>query len=87
MKGNIKYAKVSIKYNESKGRTKSEVSTKPVKILIVVKETENKRTLKFKTAAIKRVCQEAKLNYNKLRDPDINSIEIIKDLGKTIYDV
>lgn len=86
MKGNIKLAKVSIKYKKkTKERRMELIRTAPVEILIVIDET--KRILKFKSRTISKVCQELSLNKDKVIDPDINTIEIIKDLGRTAYDI
>ena len=64
--------------------------TRPVQVLIVVKEWDGKRVLKFKTRVISRVIRELNISktvYDKMIDPDIDSIEIIKDVGRTTYDV
>ena len=86
MKGHIKYASVSIKYEEKvRGKEPIEVITKPADILIVI--NEKKRILKNKKQALTRACKELNLNYKKLLNPNINKIEIIKDMGETLYDI
>lgn len=86
MKGHIKLASVSIKYEEkTRGGKLTEVITKPAEILIVI--NEDKKILKNKKQALGRVCKELGLNYKKLLNPNINKIEIIKDMGRTIYDI
>lgn len=94
MKGSIKLANVSIKYKEKNYKVNhagrkveflTTVVTKKVEILIVI--DEEKRVLKFKNRAIKKVCSALGLHFEKIVDPNINSIEIIKDLGKTSYEI
>ena len=88
-KGSIKFAEVAISYKRKKPRSTlfETVITKPVKIVIVVIEENGKRTLKFKKIAINRVCDGCGLKYDKLIEPNINSINILADLGKTSYEV
>lgn len=87
MKGEIKLAKVSIKYKQKKkgGKSLEMIKTRKVEIIIVI--TYQPRTLKFKDRAILKVCRELRLNFDKLIDPVIDEIEIIADLGKTNYDI
>lgn len=87
MKGRIKMALVSIKYKhkESKLKAFKLVRTKKVNVLIVIDE-ENK-ILKFKKRTINNVCNELNLKIEKLTDVDIDSIEILKDLGSTNYEI
>lgn len=89
MRGSIKLAKVSIKYKEKKKGGKKTgfelIKTKKVETTIVI--DEQRRILKFKSRTISKVCRELGLNDQKLIDPDINEIEILKDLGKTNYDI
>ena len=86
MRGNIKMAKVSIKYKKkTRGRTMEVVKTTPVEVIITIDEAN--RILKFKSRTISRVCKSLKLNKDKIIEPDINTIEIIKDLGKTAYNI
>ena len=86
MRGNIKLASVSIRYEEkARGKKPIEIITRPAEILIVINEKE--RILKKKKEAIGRVCKELNLNYKKLLNPNINEIKIIKDMGQTLYDI
>jgi len=89
MRGNIKNALVSISYEEG-GRSKSKkrLTSKKIECLIVVKElSQEKRSLKFKERTIKRVCKDLKLKYDNLKNPNIHEIQILTDLGQTLYDV
>ena len=61
------------------------VKTVPVEIIITIDEVN--RVLKFKSRTISKVCQSLNLKKDELIDPDINTIQIIKDLGKTAYDI
>jgi hypothetical protein len=86
MKGRIKMANVSIKYKQrGRGKNLKMIRTKPIETLIVI--NEEKRILKFKSRVIGRICRDLHLNVDKLIEPDINSIDIIKDVGQTNYDV
>jgi hypothetical protein len=94
MRGSIKLAKVSIKYNEKTYKINPNgrkvefpvpVVTKAVEVILII--NEEKRVVKFKERVIKKVCLQLHLNYDKLSDPNINSVEILKDLGKTNYDI
>lgn len=86
MKGRIKMANVSIKYKQrGRGNSMKVIKTRPTVTLIVI--NEEKRILKFKSRVISRVCRDLNLNSKKMIDPDINSIEIIKDVGQTAYDI
>lgn len=94
MKGRIKLAKISIKYKEKSYKTNhagrkveflTDVKTKAVEVLIVINEP--KRIIIGKTKVIKKVCKEIGLDYDKIADPTINSVEILKDLGATNYDI
>ena len=86
MKGHIKLASVSMKYEEkTRGGKLTEVITRSAEILIVI--NEDKKILKNKKQALGRACNELGLNYKKLLNPNINKIEIIKDMGRTIYDI
>jgi len=86
MRGSIKMANVSIKYKQkTRGKRMEVVKTAPVEIIITIDEVN--RVLKFKSRTISRVCRSLNLNKDKLIDPDINTIQIIKDLGKTAYDI
>jgi len=79
-------ANVSIKYKQkTRGKRMEVVKTAPVEIIITIDEVN--RVLKFKSRTISRVCRSLNLNKDKLIDPDINTIQIIKDLGKTAYDI
>ena len=81
-------AKVSIKYKQKTRGTRQEVvKTEPVDVLIVVLEAEGKRVLKFKQRIISKIIKELSIKEAKVIDPDINSIEIIKDVGQTNYEV
>ena len=86
MKGYIKYARVSIKYKKKARGTRYEmIKTSPVDVIVTI--SENPRALKFKSRTISRVCKELGLKKEKLIEPNINSIEILKDLGRTAYDI
>lgn len=86
MKGHIKLASVSIKYEEkTRGKNPKEIISNPAHILIVINEKD--KILKFKKTAIRRVCEMLNLNYQKLINPNINKITILKDMGKTVYDI
>jgi hypothetical protein len=86
MKGAIKYAKVSIKYKQkTRGKRLEVIKTRPVEVIVTIQEEP--RALKFKSRTISRVCRHLNLNPNKIIEPTINSIEIIKDLGRTAYDI
>lgn len=94
MKGSIKLANISIKYKEKTFKVNhagrrieflEPVVTKKVETLIVI--NEEKRTVKFKERVLKKVCSELGISYDKIIDPNINSVEILKDLGRTNYDI
>ena len=68
-----------------KGRVVKYRKRRPDIFVVVI--DEEKRILKNKTSAIKKVCRELEMNFDKLIEPNINSIEILKDLGKTAYDI
>ncbi len=86
MKGHIKLASVSIKYEEKRrGEKLKEIISKSADILIVINEKD--KILKFKKTAIRRVCGMLSLNHEKLINPNINKIDILKDMGKTVYDI
>jgi predicted site-specific integrase-resolvase len=87
MRGEIKLAKVSIKYKQKRkgGKNFETIKTRKVEVIIVI--TYRPRTLKFKDRTISKVCRELGLNLDKLIDPVIDEIEILADLGKTNYDI
>ena len=88
MRGRIKLATISISYEEkTRARIKKRIQSKPVEVLCVVAESEQKRSLKFKKRTISRVCKELSINPDKLDNVKIESIDIVKDLGGTLYDV
>jgi hypothetical protein len=90
MKGSLKYALVSIKYKVKRVKIKNrqlydvEISSK-TEIVIVI--NEEKRVVKFKSDVISRVCRNLGLNLNNVHEPNINSVEILKDMGNTNYDI
>lgn len=87
MRGRIKMAMVSLKYKmKGRGRKMELHKTPKIECLVVVKEWEGKRVLKFKSRVISRVTRQINIS-KKAIDLDINSIDIIKDVGKTNYDV
>ena len=94
MKGSIKLANVSIKYKVKSFKRNhagikveffKQVTSNKVEVLIVIHE--EKRILKNKEKVIKKVCDELKLDFDKIVDPNINSVEILKDLGRTNYEI
>lgn len=91
MKGSIKYANVSIKYKSKRTVVRGKQlytdfqATRAVPVVITIDE-EN-RILKFKKRTINRVCRDLGLNQDLMFETTINSIEILKDLGKTVYDI
>jgi len=86
VRGYIKLANVSIKYKKKARGTRYEVIKSP-KVQVLITISENPRSLKFKSRTIYRVCKELGLKQENLIEPDINSVEILKDLGRTAYDV
>lgn len=94
MKGSIKLAAISIKYKEKTTKKNhagrnvdfyTPVVTKKVEVIIVI--NEEKRIVRFKERVIRKVCVALNLNYDKILEPNINSVEILKDLGKTNYEI
>lgn len=94
MKGSIKLANVSIKYKVKSFKTNhagrkveffEQVTSKKAEVLIVI--NEEKRILKNKEKVMKKVCNELHLDFDKIVDPNINSVEILKDLGRTNYEI
>jgi hypothetical protein len=94
MKGSIKLANVSIKYKVKSFKTNhagrkieffEQTVSKKAEVLIVI--NEEKRIVKFKEKVIRKVCNELHLDFDKIVDPNINSVEILKDLGRTNYEI
>lgn len=94
MKGSIKLANVSIQYKEKSYKVNhagrkveflDPIVTKKVEVLIVI--NEEKRTVKFKERVMRKVCSLLGITYDNIIDPNINSVEILKDLGRTNYDI
>lgn len=85
MKGRIKLANVSIKYEKVRKKKKEIIITKPIEAIIVV--NEEKRLLKFQKRVISRICDDLNINKKNLINIKINSVEIIKDIGQTNYNI
>lgn len=94
MRGSIKLANISIKFKRKSFKKNhagrnieflETVVTKKVEVLIVI--NEEKRIVKFKERVIKKACLELNLSFNDIIDPNINSVEILKDLGSTNYNI
>ena len=79
MKGIIKYAKVSIKYEVGK----KQMTSYPVKTILVIYPGEKK--IYNKNRVIDRIKDELKLK--KAKNIKIKSVKILADLGKTNYEI